>query len=101
MEVRKRSGDREPFVAGKVRGGIELAVKGRPVTSEQVTRMVTSVEDAVRASSTPLETSSIGELVLTGLKVLDPVSAMRFASVYKHFEELSDFERAASELSGP
>jgi len=99
LEVRKRNGDRQPFAAAKVQSGIEHAVKGRPVTAEEVDGIVSSVQAAIRSEGAPLQTQAIGELVLTSLKALDAVSAIRFASVYKHFQDLADFERAASELS--
>lgn len=101
LVVRKRDGSREPFAADKVRRGIALAVKGRPIAADQVEDVVASVEEAVRLSAAPFPTEDIGEAVLAALKELDPVATLRFASVYKHFEELSDFERAASELSEP
>jgi transcriptional repressor NrdR len=101
LTVQKRNGRREPFSAAKVTSGIALAVKGRPITGEQVADIVAAVENALRVSAEPLTTRAIGEMVLGSLKALDAVSAMRFASVYKHFEELADFERAATELSEP
>ncbi|MFW2383269.1 MAG: transcriptional regulator NrdR [Acidimicrobiales bacterium] len=101
MQVLKRNGDRELFQKSKVRSGIEHAVKGRPVTSEQVATIVARVEDVARTAGSPIDTHAVGETVLDSLKELDAVSAMRFASVYKHFQDLADFERAASELSEP
>ena len=95
----KRNGDRELFVAAKVQSGIEHAVKGRPVSAEQVGAIVRKVQDAARTLGAPIETHAVGETVLDSLKDLDAVSAMRFASVYKHFQDLADFERAATELS--
>ncbi len=97
--VLKRNGDRMPFLAAKVIAGIKLAVKGRPVTVDEVVEIVVGVEEAVRFGGVPVPTQEIGELVLDALKDRDPVAAMRFASVYKHFEDLADFERAATELS--
>lgn len=88
-----------PFLAAKVIAGIKLAVKGRPVTVDEVVEIVVGVEEAVRFGGVPVPTQEIGELVLDALKDRDPVAAMRFASVYKHFEDLADFERAATELS--
>lgn len=99
LQVVKRNGDREIFQAAKVQSGIEHAVKGRPVSAEQVASIVARVQEAARTLGSPIETHAVGEAVLDSLKELDAVSAMRFASVYKHFQELADFERAASELS--
>jgi transcriptional repressor NrdR len=99
LQVVKRNGDREIFQAAKVQSGIEHAVKGRPVSAEQVASIVARVQEEARTLGSPIETHAVGEAVLDSLKELDAVSAMRFASVYKHFQELADFERAASELS--
>jgi transcriptional repressor NrdR len=101
LTVRKRDRRREPFSAAKVTSGIALAVKGRPITAQQVADIVSAVENAARSSTESITTQAVGEMVLGSLKDLDAVSAMRFASVYKHFEDLADFERAATELSEP
>lgn len=97
--VLKRNGDRVPFIAAKVSHGIQLAVKGRPVSASEVVEIVAGIEDAARATGAPMPTQMVGERVLDALKERDPVAAMRFASVYKHFEDLADFERAATELA--
>ncbi|NNE96507.1 MAG: transcriptional repressor NrdR [Acidimicrobiales bacterium] len=101
LQVLKRNGDRELFLRSKVQSGIEHAVKGRPVSAEQVVAIVDRVEETARTAGSPVETHALGEAVLDSLKELDLVSAMRFASVYRHFQDLADFERAASELSEP
>ncbi len=101
LTVRKRDGRREPLSAAKVTSGIALAVKGRPITAQQVADIVSAVENAARSTTESITTQAVGEMVLGSLKDLDAVSAMRFASVYKHFEDLADFERAATELSEP
>lgn len=99
--VLKRSGNREPFVREKVVAGVTLATKGRPVTEEQLRSLTKRVEDRVKASGQPMPTEEVGNLVLAELKELDSVAALRFASVYKHFEDLADFEREASLLLDP
>ncbi len=92
--VAKRNGIEEPFEIDKVVAGIRMAVKNRPVTEAEVTALAEDVEEAMRADSRrPIPTSEIGREVLERLRTLDDVAYLRFASVYKDFQELDDFER--------
>ena len=92
--VAKRNGVEEPFDIDKVISGIRMAVKNRPVTEAEVTELAEDVEEAMRADSRrPLPSSEIGREVLERLRGLDDVAYLRFASVYKDFQELDDFER--------
>jgi transcriptional repressor NrdR len=96
--VVKRSGAREPFDLEKVRGGIERAVAGSPIDAAAVDALAAEVEEAARARGHEVRSDWIGLAVLERLRSLDPVSAVRFASVYKGFEDLGDFEREVVEL---
>lgn len=92
--VAKRNGVEEPFDLDKVVAGIRMAVKNRPVTEAEVTALAEDVEEAMRADSRrPIPSSEIGREVLERLRELDDVAYLRFASVYKDFQELDDFER--------
>ena len=92
--VSKRNGVEEPFDLDKVIAGIRMAVKNRPVTDAEVTVLAEDVEEAMRADSRrPIPSSEIGREVLERLRELDDVAYLRFASVYKDFQELDDFER--------
>ena len=92
--VAKRNGVEEPFDLDKVVAGIRMAVKNRPVTEAEVTALSEDVEEAMRADSRrPIPSSEIGRQVLERLRELDDVAYLRFASVYKDFQELDDFER--------
>ena len=94
LVVAKRNGIEEPFEIDKVISGIRMAVKNRPVTEAEVTALAEDVEEAMRADSRrPIPTSEIGREVLERLRELDDVAYLRFASVYKDFQELDDFER--------
>lgn len=94
LVVAKRNGVEEPFDIDKVIAGIRMAVKNRPVTEAEVTALAEDVEEAMRADSRrPIPTSEIGREVLERLRTLDDVAYLRFASVYKDFQELDDFER--------
>ena len=92
--VTKRSGREEPFDVEKLISGIRMAVKNRPVTDAEVTALADDVEEAMRADSRrPISSAEIGREVLERLRDLDDVAYLRFASVYKDFQELDDFEK--------
>ncbi|MEY3267231.1 MAG: transcriptional repressor NrdR [Actinomycetota bacterium] len=94
--VLKRSGSREPFDRAKVVFGVRSACKGRPVDDEQVDALAELVEDDTRlaaAAGTEITSSTVGHAVLERLKALDEVAYMRFASVYKNFDDAADFRR--------
>ena len=96
--VVKRSGAKDPFDAEKLRGGIERAVAGSAIDPAAVDALVAEIEDWARAQGPEISSVAIGLRVLEQLRQLDPVSYMRFASVYKGFEDLGDFEREVVEL---
>ena len=92
--VAKRNGVEEPFERSKVVEGIRRSCKNRPVTEAEIDELADDVEEAMRASGErPVETAVIGREVLERLRNLDEVAYLRFASVYKDFQELTDFER--------
>ena len=95
--VRKRSGLSEPFDRVKLRAGIERAATGR-LDDPTIDTIVTAVEEELRAEGGEVGSDRVGLAVLEQLRALDPVAYMRFASVYKGFEELADFEREVGEL---
>ena len=98
LQVRKRSGDLEPFDASKVAAGVSAACKSRPVDPGQIAELVGEVEDALRAHGREVDTDQVGLEVLTRLRALDEVATVRFASVYKSFDTIGDFEREISLL---
>jgi transcriptional repressor NrdR len=92
--ISKRSGDEEPFVRGKVIEGVRRACKNRPVSEADILTIADDVEEAMRADiRRPVPSAEIGREVLERLRLLDEVAYLRFASVYKDFQELDDFER--------
>ena len=97
--VVKRSGDRVPFDPAKVVLGVHAAAKGRPVSVEQITALVAQVEDVLRLDGPEVASERIGIEVLERLRALDQVAALRFASVYKGFDDLADFAREITELA--
>ncbi len=97
--VVKRSGQREPFDRGKVVRGVRAASKNRPVSDEQLDELAQQVEETLRMPSTEPTSHQVGVAVLEQLKGLDEVAYLRFASVYKGFEDLGDFEREVGLLT--
>ncbi|SRR6266508_6288698 len=93
LTVVKRDGGKEAFDRQKVVAGIDKAIKNRPVTDQQVARLAERVEERLRRKGPVVTTQEVGLEVLSLLRRLDDVAYMRFASVYKDFQELTDFER--------
>jgi transcriptional repressor NrdR len=93
LVVAKRSGRREPFDRAKVVAGVQAAAKGRPVTADQLESLANDVEDAMRLDGPDVTSTQVGLAVLDALRVVDSVAYMRFASVYKNFDDAADFQR--------
>jgi transcriptional repressor NrdR len=93
LVVVKRSGEREPFDREKIVRGVQSACKNRPVEEDQVMALVNGVEESMRLLGRDVTTEELGLAVLEGLRQLDDVAYMRFASVYKDFEGADDFAR--------
>jgi len=97
LVVRKRSGALEPFDREKLRAGIERAASGR-LDAATIATLVGALEEELRAEGAQIGSDRVGLAVLEHLRALDPVAYLRFASVYKGFEDLADFEREVGEL---
>jgi len=92
LSVIKRSGVVEPFDRDKVIAGVRAACKGRPVSDADLTRLGQMVEETLRASgSCDVPSEDVGVAILGPLSKLDPVAYLRFASVYKHWQDPDDF----------
>ncbi|MEO6123380.1 MAG: transcriptional regulator NrdR [Ilumatobacteraceae bacterium] len=91
LMVVKTHGGRELFDRVKVMSGVLSACKGRPVTHEQLQALSMSVEDAARLHGNEVSSAVVGVAVLDRLRELDEVAYLRFASVYKNFDEAGDF----------
>jgi transcriptional repressor NrdR len=96
--VVKRDGSREPFVRDKVLAGVRKAIVNRPVTEEQVAALADRVEERLRRKGPQVSSHQVGVEVLSQLQKLDQVAYMRFASVYKDFQGITDFERELGAL---
>jgi len=99
LTVVKRSGRRTPFDRDKLQTSIEVALRKRAVAPERIERMVNGIVRQLESSGdSEITSSAIGELVMEGLKSLDDVAYVRFASVYKNFREARDFEEILGQL---
>jgi len=97
--VLKRGGQREPFDRSKVVSGVRAATKNRPVTEDQLDALAQDVEDALREVGAEVTSEQVGLAVLERLREVDEVAYLRFASVYKGFEDVGDFQREVGLLT--
>ena len=93
LAVVKRSGESVPFDRAKVVAGIRAACKNRPVTVEAMEALAAEVEERMRLEGGEVKSEQVGLAVLDLLRHLDDVAYVRFASVYKGFEDVGDFTR--------
>lgn len=101
LMVTKKNGRRVPFDRDKLMRSVQIALRKRAVDPERVERMVNGIVRQLESTGESEVTSEqIGHLVMEGLKGLDTVAYVRFASVYKNFREAKDFEAFVGELSG-
>ena len=99
LVVVKRSGVVEPFSREKVVTGVAKACKGRPVSEADLARLGQRVEETLRASGqAEIPADEVGLAILGPLSELDPVAYLRFASVYKHYDSVEDFEAEIDQL---
>jgi transcriptional repressor NrdR len=100
--VVKRNGSRHDYEASKLRASLSLALRKRPISTEDVDAVVMRIEDKLLTSGErEVSTEFLGELVMAELKKLDKVAYVRFASVYKSFEDIGEFVEAIREMQGP
>ena len=99
LTVVKAGNRREPFDRAKLERSIAIACRKRPVPAERLDRLVSSLQRQIETSGdSEIASTRIGEMVMDGLKALDPVAYIRFASVYKDFREAKDFEEFAGSV---
>ncbi|MCL2205114.1 MAG: transcriptional regulator NrdR [Treponema sp.] len=101
--VVKRSGRREPFDRAKIERGITRALEKRPVSQMNIERLVNEVEDQAAILGKinhEIDASAIGNLVLERLAAVDKVAYIRFASVYRQFENLDEFVQEIKKIEG-
>lgn len=99
VAVIKSGGRREPFDRAKIEQSVALACRKRSVEQERIDQLVSGIQRQVEtAGETEIPSSRIGEMVMGGLRHLDSVAYIRFASVYRDFSEARDFEEFASSV---
>ncbi len=102
LVVVKRSGARQPFDRAKVVAGMVAAAKNRPVAVATMELVAAEIEEELRLQGAELPAEAIGQAVLAHLRELDDVAYVRFASVYKEFDDVADFQREVGLLTeGP
>jgi len=99
LVVAKRSGDRVPFDRAKIVAGVASAAKNRPVSEAQMDQLAADVEEEMRLLGSDVTSQDVGLSVLARLEDLDHVAYLRFASVYKGFEDITDFQREVGLLA--
>lgn len=100
-QVVKRNGSRVEYDRNKLLGSLRLAVRKRPVTAEALQAAVDRIEGRLLSSGeTEIPSQTIGELVMHELRKLDKVAYIRFASVYRAFEDVAEFSEVIREVSG-
>ena len=95
----KQNGSREPFNEQKLRGGFLRALEKRPVSVEEIEKWITQIKHQLRATGErELPSDEVGSHVMEALKAMDQVAYVRFASVYRSFQDLSEFRDAIESL---
>ncbi|SUO98060.1 transcriptional regulator NrdR [Suttonella indologenes] len=98
--VIKQNGDRESYSADKLRRGLLRACEKRPVSAEQISALIHHIEQQMRSSGErEISSEQIGQWVMEGLKTLDHVAYIRFASVYLSFADIAAFQQTIDELN--
>lgn len=101
LRVIKSDGRHESFSRQKLYNGIMTACQKRPISSEQIDNLIDDILDAVsKLDTTDVKTSIIGELVMERLEKLDSIAYVRFASVYRRFADVGEFQSAINEMKG-
>lgn len=98
----KRDGSREPFNEDKLRAGLQRALEKRPVSTEDIERCILDLKSKLRATGErEVPSEMLGNLIMDALKDLDKVAYVRFASVYRSFEDIKEFGEAIAKLNEP
>lgn len=97
--VVKRDGSREPFNEDKLRAGLQRALEKRPVDTEKVEHCISQLKSSLRATGErEISSEFLGSLIMDALKELDKVAYVRFASVYRSFEDIREFGEEIAKL---
>ena len=100
LTVVKKTGEREPFDRDKLARSIAIACRKRDISPDRIDRLVSSIQRQLETRGDEVTTTGIGEAVMDGLKAIDHVAYIRFASVYKDFSEPGDFAEIVEAVGG-
>lgn len=101
LTVAKKGGRREPFAREKLERSVSIACRKRPIEPVRIERLISGIQRQLETQGeNEVSADTIGQMVMDGLKALDPVAYIRFASVYKDFTEAKDFEDFAGAVGG-
>ena len=99
VKVIKKSGDREEYDRSKLEKSFNIACKKRPIPEEKIQQAIHSIEEQIsNISNIEIEANQIGELVMEELKDIDKVAFIRFASVYRQFKDIGEFQAQIEDL---
>lgn len=99
ITIIKKDDRREPYSSEKLRNGFARACEKRPVSKEQIESAISFIEEKLKQQGSEIKSSYIGELVMKKLKQLDKVAYIRFASVYREFQDVDDFKKEIKEFA--
>ena len=95
----KKNGTRQKFDREKLEKGIYRAFEKRPISSIKINKMIDEIEEQIRRKGKKeIKTSILGEIVMKKIKKLDNIAYIRFASVYRNFQDIKDFKKELKEL---
>lgn len=96
----KKNGSRVEFAAGKLRASLMLALRKRPVSAELVDATISRIEEKILSlGEREISSQRIGECIMEELKLLDKIAYIRFASVYRSFEDVAEFQNVIAEIA--
>lgn len=96
----KKNGSRVEFAAGKLRASLMLALRKRPVSAEAVDATISRIEEKILSlGEREISSQRIGECIMAELKLLDKIAYIRFASVYRSFEDVAEFQNVIAEIA--
>ena len=99
VKVIKKSGDREEYDRSKLEKSFNIACKKRPIPEEKIQQAIHSIEEKIsNISNIEIEANQIGELVMEELRDIDKVAFIRFASVYRQFKDIGEFQAQIEDL---
>ena len=101
LAVIKRDGSREPYSRDKMERGLKKALEKRPITQDNLRMLILNIERDIQTEATADEVTSreIGEIIMRHLKKIDKVAYIRFASVYKSFEDIDSFKQEIKKIT--